>query len=98
MPSVMKRILPKLLVWGLLLAFVVMGVAMVMPHHHDAATVQHACWVCQAKAAGVAAPALSTQIDPQFVFTASLSGEEVSLFAWVFTPTQSARAPPLLSL
>ncbi len=93
----MKRT-KSLVTFVLLAAFLAMGVAMVLPHHHDASTVQHVCWMCQAKAVGVAAPSLSADADPQFVFIASLPREEVSLFTWVFPLTQSARAPPLSSL
>ena len=94
----MKRSLPKLFAGLLLVAFVAMGVAMVLPHHHDAATVQHACWVCQAKAVGAAVPSLYTEVDPQFTLTSSLPGEETVLFAWAVPLAQAARAPPLAFL
>ena len=57
----MKQTLRFLGIVGLVAAFALMAVAMVLPHSHDADTAQHACWICHSKAVGVSAPEVSPQ-------------------------------------
>ena len=57
----MKPVLKKLLAFGIIAAFLLMAVAMVLPHSHTSDTHAHACWICQAKAIGIAAPAVVPQ-------------------------------------
>ena len=90
----MKRTLRFLCVVGLAAAFVMMAVAMVLPHAHTAETVQHICWICQSKATGVAAPA--TAPDPAVLHLISLAAPATrrvfeSQASFLFS---EARAPP----
>ena len=83
--------------WGVVAAFLAMGVAMVLPHHHDETTVQHICWICQAKATGAAPSVAAAQVTPALKWVSFVPNEPASVFTRVFLLTRGARAPPFLS-
>lgn len=93
----LKRALRFLCTVGLLAAFLAMAVAMVLPHAHDTQTHQHVCWICHAKAIGVAAPSagpgLAVLRATAFVVPAAKVLFEPQVVPLFF----EARAPPLFS-
>lgn len=87
------------LILGLVISMTVTGVASVLPHpSYSVDACRDTCWVCQAKAVGVAAPILSAGINPQIVLTAFLPKGKTVFFAWAVPLVQVARAPPPVSL
>jgi hypothetical protein len=90
----MKRTLRFLCVVGLAAVFLLMAAAMVLPHSHAAETVHHACWICQSKAVGVAAPEAGSRLAPLHLIsheTPAALPVFKSQAAFLFS---KARAPP----
>jgi|GEM_PF-3614530 len=92
----MKHSFRKLLALGVVAAFLLMAVAMVLPHSHASETAHHACWICHSKAVGVSPPEVSPrpaafQIAAFSVLSAPAILESQSSFLF-----SEARAPPQL--
>ena len=93
----MKRTLRFLCVVGLVAAFVMMAVAMVLPHAHTAETAQHACWICQSKAIGVVTPEVSPRPPVLHLISFAAPAARRVFEAQTSFLFSEARAPPLSS-
>ncbi len=93
----MKRALKFLGVFGLVVAFTLVGVAMALPHRHTADTPHHVCWLCQAKGVAVAPPQADPEIGPTTWAVSDSVSESRCFYPHSTVLLKETRAPPVVA-